>query len=472
MKISISTVDEVRRRADIVEVVQASGVKLKRRGSSWSGLCPFHAERSGSFHAWSGKGWRCFGCGEKGDSIGYVMKREGLEFGPAVERLAAQFAVPIVHDRPLNKVPAQPAAPSHGAATTEGSVPVFVLPAGMDEKAARRAIARQMRWEAQRAAEARLEEAWRKGHLPDVQRRPLRAMSAVVRTRWQAGVPQVQEMAALAQERGWPVAWVHWLVDEGLIAWPELPWSTQRMVAWRVDAPRMGAGSDERSYLSEVVAIGYHQRWWRGAEKNWVYVPWWAEADEGRVLADWRAEMVAAELARGADRSEGLVPALPFFCGGWRGVRLLVISEGQWDAATFAGAMGWMGEGAWPVEVAVMGARGATGVDTLLAYWADWLRHEAPEVLVLADNDKAGRKWDTPEPTEPGVLGSPTFAQKLEAAGAARVVISRVRPEIGKDFNDYWKARRPGAAALHSWLQSLGLIGADGGYGRVRRRVA
>lgn len=473
-KIMEHSVAEVKRRAEITEVVMASGVALRRSGSSWAGKCPFHEEKSPSFHVQAGKGYRCFGCGAKGDALKFVMEREGLEFVAAVEKLAAMFAVVLEYEAPLLRQgfagPGDGEEPTGGASAGEAAVAgnVLTLPEGVDPKAARRAIARQMRYEAERRKEEKLELDWIKAHGPGVERRPLRVMSGVVRARWQAGGEDIANRAELlAKDRGWPVAWVWWLIEEGVIAWPELPWREERAVAFRVDAPVFGEAGG-RTVLRDVRAVGYHQRWLKGRDKNWLFVPWWASADDGEVLTGWRAEMVAAERARGADEACGLVPALPFFIGVREGLRLLVVSEGQWDAVTFAGAMGWLAEGCWPQGVAVMGARGSSGVDTLLAYWAPWLEQERPEVLVLADNDKAGRKWDVPEPTEPGGLAMPTFAQKLEAAGAARVVISRVKAEIGKDFNDYWRARRPNAAALAEWLLGLGLLKADGTFGRMR----
>ncbi|HLR25587.1 MAG TPA: CHC2 zinc finger domain-containing protein, partial [Fodinibius sp.] len=59
--------EEVRGAADIVEVVE-DYVKLKRSGRSWKGLCPFHDERTASFHVTPSLGiYKCFGCGASGD---------------------------------------------------------------------------------------------------------------------------------------------------------------------------------------------------------------------------------------------------------------------------------------------------------------------------------------------------------------------------------------------------------------------
>jgi DNA primase len=73
---------------DLVALIEASGVALKRRGKSYQGCCPFHTETTASFTVTPAKGlWHCFGCGEGGDAIRFVQKREGLGFREAVERL-------------------------------------------------------------------------------------------------------------------------------------------------------------------------------------------------------------------------------------------------------------------------------------------------------------------------------------------------------------------------------------------------
>lgn len=468
---------EVKARADIVDVVSAV-VTLKRNGASFSGLCPFHEEKSPSFHVRPGKGYKCFGCGKSGDALTFVMEREGLEFVPAVEKLAAQFGILLEYEEPPRKA----AEAAQGEPADDGDddeaepANMMRLPPGCDPKAAKRAISRQMRYEAERAKEVRLHETWLKAHCPTVERRPLRVWSNVVRAHWEAGDVCLtkslssQHVMAVANDRGWPVRWAWYLAEAGLIAWPELPWSTFRSVAFKVEAPLIAEvvdttrASGGRWVVQDVRAVGYHQRFMVKDRKSWVYVPYWADVEKG--LSPFQEAMRAAELARGREAGDGLVPALPFFMGSREGLRFLVVTEGQWDAVTFAGAMGWLEEEAeWPAGVAVMGSRGSSGVDTLLAYWGDWIRSAAPAVLVLADNDTAGRKWDTPEPTAPGGLPMPTFKQKLEAMGARRVVVSRVRPELGKDFNDFWRARQPSALALREWLRGLGFINDRGGYG-------
>jgi DNA primase len=88
--ISPETIALVRERTDIVALVQASVPTLRKRGRSWSGLCPFHKERTPSFHVNQDRGFfKCFGCGESGDVITFAMKELGYTFHEAVEALAS-----------------------------------------------------------------------------------------------------------------------------------------------------------------------------------------------------------------------------------------------------------------------------------------------------------------------------------------------------------------------------------------------
>jgi DNA primase len=88
-------VEEVRERADIVEVI-GEHVPLKRAGKEFKANCPFHTERTPSFHVVPAKGfYKCFGCGESGDVFSFLMKHLGLSFTEAVEKLAAREGIEI-----------------------------------------------------------------------------------------------------------------------------------------------------------------------------------------------------------------------------------------------------------------------------------------------------------------------------------------------------------------------------------------
>ena len=88
-------VDEVRARADIVEIV-GEHVPLKRSGKDFKGRCPFHEERTPSFYVVPAKGfYKCFGCNESGDVFTFLMKRMGLSFVDAVKLVAERSGMEI-----------------------------------------------------------------------------------------------------------------------------------------------------------------------------------------------------------------------------------------------------------------------------------------------------------------------------------------------------------------------------------------
>jgi DNA primase len=87
--------DELRAQADIVQVVQ-DYVPLKQVGGTYKGLCPFHNEKTPSFHVNRDKGFfHCFGCGTGGDVFKFVELQERLPFPDVGRRLAARFGVAL-----------------------------------------------------------------------------------------------------------------------------------------------------------------------------------------------------------------------------------------------------------------------------------------------------------------------------------------------------------------------------------------
>ncbi|HEX7245644.1 MAG TPA: DNA primase [Solirubrobacterales bacterium] len=97
--ISGESLERVKGAVDIVEVISAH-TDLRRQGSRWVGLCPFHEERTPSFSVDAQeKLYHCFGCGVGGDAIKFVEEKEGLGFAEAVELLADRYGVELVRDK-------------------------------------------------------------------------------------------------------------------------------------------------------------------------------------------------------------------------------------------------------------------------------------------------------------------------------------------------------------------------------------
>lgn len=98
-RIKASDVEEVKRRTNLADLV-GDYATLKSAGvDSMKGLCPFHDERSPSFHVRPALGYyHCFGCGESGDAISFLQRMDHLSFTEAVERLAARINYVLTYE--------------------------------------------------------------------------------------------------------------------------------------------------------------------------------------------------------------------------------------------------------------------------------------------------------------------------------------------------------------------------------------
>lgn len=97
-RISEETIQRVAEANDIVEVI-GSYFPLKRAGTSWRALCPFHREKTPSFHVNPQRqSYHCFGCGAGGTVFRFVMEYEHVDFPSAVRRLAQRAGVPVVEE--------------------------------------------------------------------------------------------------------------------------------------------------------------------------------------------------------------------------------------------------------------------------------------------------------------------------------------------------------------------------------------
>ena len=97
-RIKDESVERVKAAAEILPLVE-DVVRLRKSGSTYKGLCPFHQERTPSFTVSPARGtFKCFGCGEGGDAISFVQKTENVDFVGAIELLARRFGVELEYE--------------------------------------------------------------------------------------------------------------------------------------------------------------------------------------------------------------------------------------------------------------------------------------------------------------------------------------------------------------------------------------
>ncbi|MEO8171599.1 MAG: CHC2 zinc finger domain-containing protein, partial [Sediminibacterium sp.] len=93
--ISPNTVQQITNRIDIIDVV-GEFVKLKKRGTNYIGVCPFHNEKSPSFTVSPAKEiYKCFGCGKSGNTITFLMEHEKYNYVEALRWLAARYNIEV-----------------------------------------------------------------------------------------------------------------------------------------------------------------------------------------------------------------------------------------------------------------------------------------------------------------------------------------------------------------------------------------
>ena len=94
--VSRAQLDAIKRETDLVAVVREQGISLKRRGRTYFGLCPFHAEQTPSLGVSREAGlFHCFGCGVGGDVIRFVEQTQHISFPEAVRRLAQRAGITL-----------------------------------------------------------------------------------------------------------------------------------------------------------------------------------------------------------------------------------------------------------------------------------------------------------------------------------------------------------------------------------------
>ncbi len=108
MKYPPQIVDQIKARLNIVDEVRKVVPNMKKKGRAWWGCCPFHNEKSGSFHVREDQNsYYCFGCGAGGDVITFVQETTGGTFSEVVQRLARQAGVKLPDAAPSDPQAAQ-----------------------------------------------------------------------------------------------------------------------------------------------------------------------------------------------------------------------------------------------------------------------------------------------------------------------------------------------------------------------------
>jgi DNA primase len=98
-RLSKETIDEIYNRIDVVDVISGY-LSLKKKGKDYWAPCPFHNEKSPSFAVAPAKGiFKCFGCGEAGGPVDFVMKMDGLSYIEALKHLANKYGIEIKEDK-------------------------------------------------------------------------------------------------------------------------------------------------------------------------------------------------------------------------------------------------------------------------------------------------------------------------------------------------------------------------------------
>lgn len=97
--IAQATINKVEQAADVVDVI-ASFIKLQKKGINHVGCCPFHNENTPSFVVSGPKGYyKCFGCGEWGSAVNFIMKHENKGYAEAIEYLAGKYNITVEYDQ-------------------------------------------------------------------------------------------------------------------------------------------------------------------------------------------------------------------------------------------------------------------------------------------------------------------------------------------------------------------------------------
>lgn len=282
-------------------------------------------------------------------------------------------------------------------------------------------------------------------------------MDAPIRARWNDGKAAiVGKMQELAESRSWPESAMRWLVGQNKTSLPLLPWVDDGNVrgwAFLVERPVFDSRGN-----SGLVPVGFHIRYsihkpgqdgQKTKTRQWVYCPY-VPIESGpdgkkKNLSDFQRHLIDARLR---------LPAYPFVLGSIAAPKLVIITEGQFDAVSLAMAFGWI-DAEIPPGVVLMALRGVSSPAVLLSSYGDWLRRNKPFVWYIGDNDAAGKTVAAQKGNINAIASEPSFIDRLRAIGCTVYPETITHPGC-KDFNDVWRAAPPSIATMRKWANYIG----------------
>ena len=322
---------------------------------------------------------------------------------------------------------------------SKGDVANFIIGLSGLEPGERKRPGKRALAEARRARRLRAFEDARAGWVPRPVE-PTPVWADALRDRFLEGVDFLTDDAASAEEalklalwRGWPARWVEELAMMGKLGFPWEPWARgHRRAAFLVERP-------EKEGSAVLVPCGYHQRYFN--------------FNEGKDYWDWRF--------RPSEALDGVsCRPYPFVLGDLTDPAVVVIHEGQWDAATWWGAAGLFDGADLGESVVCFGLRGARSIDLFLSVYGAWLAEVRPRVWLINDADEAGREFHSPVTDKAGRV-TPSFSDRLYKLGCERVVNSEFNWPGIKDFNDAYRAAPSawGPNQIYELMVAEGLLG-------------
>lgn len=382
----------VKAAVPLMPFLERSGFKLRRVGAGkWIMLCPFHDEKTPSFNVDENRHhYHCFGCGQQGDLIDFVMASRSITNIEALELMEAVGCMPIY----ANHTPPKPAAP-------EPDKPLEPMPEN-----------RFGAWQA--ACENLLNNS-----------REIDRLAT-----WRGFSPETLRGAAASHLMG---TWGYFgepreafLVQAPAAFFPSAIACTHCSSTGRQSAEDFTEGATQNcqhcnregrlhaSLLPHAIhcRLGPHTPGNKHAKQSWRYDPSGSKS--------W-----------------------PFIWGNPFGARWLFILEGQWDALALADLCAWHSPASMPPHTCIIGLRGATSWKLLLHPQHGLPLDPDATAIAIGDADVAGAKW-----YEPGGF-IPTLRTRVK-----RLITYRPTHPGCKDFNDLTKGHHITAEQFLTWVKS------------------